>query len=155
MLTVIFALFPIFPSLRVSSSTADAQGRIPLLSTSISSVGCRVGPLEPVPVLDSAASVRGFSWRLARYEKSKGTATNNGNSNNKRKGMENEEDPYPITINSSPTLLLPWKTLRSQNWASKSSCRSINSARWSEKIVRLITWSFWMLVVRYDTPNPK
>ena len=29
------------------------------------------------------------------------------------KGMENEEDSYPIT-NSSPTLLSPWKTLRSQ-----------------------------------------
>jgi hypothetical protein len=28
--------------------------------------------------------------------------------------MENEEDPYPITTNSSPTLLSLWKTLRSQ-----------------------------------------
>ena len=29
--------------------------------------------------------------------------------------LENEEDPYPITIDPSPTLLSPWKTLRSQS----------------------------------------
>jgi hypothetical protein len=61
-----------------------------------------MGPAEPVPVLASATSVRSFSWRLSRYETYL----------SQREGIKKEEDPYPITANSSPTLLSLWKTLR-------------------------------------------
>ena len=91
MLTMIFALFYIFTSLRVSSSTVDGQGLI--------TVAVRIHLFDGMSrwasgVLASAASARSFSWRLSRsYEKSKGTATNNGNSNNKRKEMEKIRTP--------------------------------------------------------------
>ena len=32
----------------------------------------------------------------------------------RERGWRNEEEPYPITTNSSPTLLSLWKTHRSQ-----------------------------------------
>lgn len=73
MMIVIPALFSIFTSLCISSSTTDARGLVTVAIHIHSSVGCWVGPAEPVPVLASVINdVRNFSWRLSRYEKSKG-----------------------------------------------------------------------------------
>jgi hypothetical protein len=73
MLTI--ALFSIFTSLCISTSTTDAQGLITVAIHIHLFSGKLSWPAEPAPVLASAASVQYFSWCLFGYEKSKGTTT--------------------------------------------------------------------------------
>ena len=142
---MIFALFYIFTSLRVSSSTVDGQGLITVAvrihlfdgmsrwasGVLVSPGVCldhmkRVRERQQIMVI---VTIRGKRWRRS-------VPHNNKFFSHSSFALENPS--FAIWV----------------NWASKSSCRSINSAKWSEKIVRLITWSFWTLFVRYDTQTP-
>jgi hypothetical protein len=89
------------PSLSLSLSLFSLSLTFSLSSpsTSISSVGCRVGPAEFVPVapLASAASWRIFSCRLSKNGMSK-------------KIEISGVSAYPKQEQSFPILLLPWQT---------------------------------------------
>ena len=150
MLTMIFALFSIFTSLRVSSSTADAQGMI----TAISSVGCLVGPVEyPYWFLQLLCAVQvspGVCLDKKRVRERRKNSNSNSNSKREEKGEQgrfvfhnNKFFSHSSFALENPSFAI-WV-----NWASKSSCRSINNPRWSVKFVRLI--SLWMLNIKYDT----